>query len=334
MKRRELLRRAGALASVAGLAGCLGSGPPGGGANDSGDSTANEPDGTTSDDSEDCEPTETTADDFSGIESDADEPFRTVSVGDRDEAAFPDNNRPRTVRIWNAADESRDIDVRVNRGSETPFDETVEFAADAYLSVTLEAPADYGVSVGVSDAVTERSCDANEGADTGASTGASAESAAFEVARSAFDCNTATIDAGVMPDGSVETVETATTMGCGGPRLAATEFDAEQGDCGTQNTASVTFEAESVRIEGTVRTPTPAWTVELADTDYDEDADTLSVRVRARESGSTDASVQCVATIPYEATANFENALPGEVVVTHDTDDGATEVASETRADD
>ena len=332
MNRREFLHRAGAAATAAGLAGCLGSA-----ALDSGSKGDNSGDGGSSDD---CEtPEKSSADDFSGVESDAAEPFREISLGSRDAVAFPENNRPRTLRVWNAADATRTIDLRIAAGPDRPFDEAVEFAPDAYLTATLAEPADYSVSIGISDDASEESCDsgAGDGASAGSSGGtgggASGHGVAFPVPRSAFDCNSATIDVGVMADGRIETLEAATTMGCPGPSVAETTFSTERGNCGTEDRASVAFDRdrERVRVEGAVRAPTPQWSLELAAAEYDDEADSLAVRVRATESESDNPGVQCVAEVPYEATVGFESALPSEVVVVHEANGETTEAARVTR---
>ena len=334
MNRREFLHRAGASTAVAGLAGCLGSATPNG--SSQGDSSGGDSSDDNSPDDGCATPEKSSADDFSGVESEAATPFREISLGSRDAVAFPKNNRPRTLRVWNAAAETRTIDLRIARGADRLFDEAVEFAPDAYLTVTLAEPADYSVSVGVSG---DSGDSGNESCDSGTSTsagtsgdaGATAEATAFPVPRSAFDCNTATIDVGVMPDGRIETLEAATTMGCPSPSVAETAFSAEQGNCGTEDSASVTFDRERVSVEGAVRTPTPQWTLELAAAEYDADANRLAVRVRATKSETAGPGVQCVAEVPYEATVGFESGLPSEVVVVHEANGEAVEVARASR---
>lgn len=301
MNRRDFLQRAGATAGVAGLAGCLGSAVDESGP---GSDPANE--------------SETTgeSDRFSGVQSDDDSPFRTISVGERDGVAFPDNNRPRTVRVWNAADAAREISLEISRDGESVLDETVEFAADAYLKVVLNEPDDYRVAVGLADA----------------------DPTVVEISRERFDCNTATIDAGVTADGRVETASVSTAAGCPLPEVASTDFSAEQGNCGTEHSATPAFEGESVRVEGTVRAPTPRSNLSLAEATYDRESDALTVRVRASESdGSGDDSgmgTQCVGEVPYEATVGFEYALPSDVAVVHETPEETVEVTRASRSGD
>lgn len=304
MNRRTLLQRTGGLATLAGLAGCLGSAGDSDPADREGDRTDETTRGTTTGDSTTDEPT-TTERRFSGVRSDHDEPFRTISVGSRDAVAFPENNRPRGIRVWNAADEAREIDLQISRGAKILVDRTVEFAADAYLEVTLNEPADYGVSVGLADG----------------------NSTTFGIERTQFDCNSAGTDVGVMSDGRVETMSMSTAMGCPAPTVAGTDFSVGQGTCGKKHSASVAFEGESVRIDGAVRTSTPNRDLELADANYDAETGALTVRVRATASDGGGAGVQCVGEVPYEATVTFDHDSPGSVVVVHESMDETAEVA-------
>lgn len=299
MNRREFLHRGGALTTVVGLAGCLGNAsdddtPPG----DVGDEDGTE---TTDRDQETDEGT----DEFSGIRSVYDEPFRTILLGDRDEVPFPENNRPHDLRVWNAADSLRDLSLRVARDDEILLDRTVEFAADAYLTIVLNEPASYDVSVGLPDD----------------------EPTTFEISRRRFDCNASSTAVGVTSDGRVETVTSSTMLGCYGPEVARTDFSVGQSQCGTEHIATVAFERERVRVDGSVRTSTPHVDLELAGATYDEESDLLTVRVRASESDDdSDAGTQCTGEVSYEATVDFDHALPGEVVVVHESMDESTEV--------
>lgn len=249
------------------------------------------------------------SDDFSGIDPAAEGPFQSLSVGDRDSVAFPDNNRPHDVRVWNDADESRELVVRVSRDATQLLDRTVEFDADAYLEVALNEPGDYRVAVGL----------------------AGEQPTTVRVERARFDCNASATDARVAPDGRVETVTGSTMMGCAGPEVAATDLSVEEGTCGMDNGASVALDGEQVQIEGTVRTPDPGYDLELADASYDAEGDELAVSVRATEGDLV--GVQCVGEVPYEATVDFEYDLPGEVVVVHESGEESEEVARTSQFD-
>lgn len=304
MNRREFLRRGGALTTIAGLAGCLGSASNGTFPEDDGTETSDP--GRTTDENADGE--------LSGVQSVYDEPVRTIPLGNRDGVPFPENNRPRTLRIWNAADAARDISFRIARDGEALLDRTVDFAADAYVTVVLNEPADYGVTVALADT------------SAGGDGTAKAQGNASEVSRRSFDCNSATTDVGVMPDGSVETVTMSTAMACFGPEVAETELSVGQGECGTEHRATVAFDGERVRVDGAVRTDTPRADLALAGATYDAEADLLTVRVRASESDDSDVGTQCVGEVPYETTVGFDHGLPGEVVVVHETTDETVEV--------
>lgn len=319
MNRRELLHRGGALTTVACLAGCLGTasrdGSPGRETTSDGDES-----GTSDDDST----TETGAEDgsdgseegfdgdFEGVRSDRDAPFRELSVGSRDGVAFPDNNRPHVVRVWNVADEPRELLVRVSRSATDLLDRTVEFAADAYLTVTLNEPADYRVAVGVAGEVPTT----------------------VAVERTLFDCNSSATDVGVAPDGSVESIEMSTAAGCYGPEITDADLSVGKSECGTENGASVAFDGERVRIEGTVRTATPQSDLALVDVTADQQSRTATVRVRDAGADDPEPGTQCVGTVPYEASVEFEYALPDEVVVVHENAEGTVEVARANRVAD
>ncbi|WP_135828489.1 hypothetical protein [Halorussus halobius] len=322
MDRREFLHRGGPLAGLACLGGCLGDATldspsatarttretaetpreTGEATREGGETT--ETAGTTTDDSS------TTRDDgeeFHGVDSSDAEPFRTLSVGSREAVTFPESNRPCSVWVWNDADEDRDLRVRVNRDARERLDRTVEFDADAYLAVELNEPGDYRVAVGLGDD----------------------RPTTFRVRPARFDCNRSTTHVRVAPDGQVETAAFSTLMGCPAPSVAERDLSVGEAECGTDHSASVEFDGEQVRVEGAVRTPEPGYDLELADASYDREADELRVEVRASEDDLW--GVQCIGEVPYEATVEFENALPGEVVVVHEVGDESEDVARTSR---
>lgn len=304
MKRRTFLQRSGGLATLAGLAGCLGSA---GSDSSPADRDGNQTNETTAGDS-----TTDSENRFSGVQSDYDDPFQTISVGSRDDVAFPDSNRPRRVWVWNAADEARKIDLQISRDAEIVVDRSIEFGADAYLTVTLNEPANYRITVGIANGDTEETN--------------------FEISQSSFDCNSAGTSVGVMADGRVETMSEATAMGCPAPEIADanTDLSVGQGTCGKQHSASVAFEGEVVQVDGVVRTSTPNSDLALASASYDRGTSALTVRVQATEGdgsgGDDSAGVQCVGEVPYDATVGFEYDLPSEVVVVHESMDETVEV--------
>ncbi|MFC4550972.1 MULTISPECIES: twin-arginine translocation signal domain-containing protein [Halorussus] len=326
MNRRDFLHRAGATAAVAALAGCVGGADPGsspgGETTDAGTTTGS---GTTTNPGTTTDGAETTVGDAKA--------FRTITLGERENVAFPKQNRPRTLRVRNAADSARTISVSVARAGERLLDERIEFPADGHLAVVLNEPADYAVTVGVRSERPATST-ANGTATSGAtSASASSSGASFRIPRTLFDCNRGTVDVAVTPDGEVKKTVTSTKMACGdSPNVAETSIAVGEGECGTENRASVSYEGDRVRVDGVVRAPTPNSKVELAAANYDGQSGTLTVRVRATSADSGEgASVQCVGAIPYEATVRFERALPESVVVVHESSGQTVEVTTSTR---
>lgn len=290
MNRRDFLHRGSVLTALAGLAGCLGSAADG----SAPENRDQSPDDRTTDETT----TEGESDtDFSGLRSDDEEPFRTIAVGSREEVVFPDNNRPREVRVWNDADAIREISLRVVREGEPVLDRTVAFAADAYLTVVVNEPADYRIGVGL----------------------AGADATTFELSRESFDCNSAMTDVGVLTDGRIETISMSTAMGCPGPEVADADFSTGEGACGTDHRAAVDFVGERVRVDGAVRTATPRANLALAEANYDRETGALTVRVRASQSDDSDMGTQCVGEVPYETTVDFDHDLPSKVMVVHET---------------
>jgi hypothetical protein len=321
VNRRELLHRGGGLTTIAALSGCLGNASRSAlanrgttatddpsttteGGDDSDDGTDGKSDGGDGDESEDG-----FDDEFAGVRSDYEEPFLELDVGSRDGVASPDDNRPHAVRIWNAADEARDLLVRVSHGATALIDRTVAFPADGYLTVTLNEPGDYRVAVGLAGEVPTT----------------------VAVERTWFDCNASATEVGVATAGSVATTTKSTLLGCHGPEIAGTDFSVGQGGCGTENSASVEWAGEQVRVEGTARTPTPQSDLSLADAIYDQQASALTVRVLATNPDDPEPGTHCVGAVPYETSVDFEYDLPDEVVVVHETADGAKEVARAAR---
>ncbi|WP_129116509.1 hypothetical protein [Halegenticoccus tardaugens] len=135
-----------------------------------------------------------------GLEFEPDDdgdPVAEWSVGTRPRLAELRDDRPHAVRIWNAADEEREVAVRIRRdGDGTVADDEVTLPADAdaCLSVALERPADHAV------VVFEAGSEPTE---------------TVYVGRSLFDCNYSATDVGVHDDGSLSWSTVSTTMGCG-----------------------------------------------------------------------------------------------------------------------
>ena len=302
MKRRTLLGAVAGSLGAASLGGCLGDG----GGNDDGDG---DPDTTTDGTPEPTTRPPTTippnGDDFR-FDPGSDDPFDRIERGDRSTMVFPDNNRPQDVKIWNAAEESREMTLGVTRDGEAVLDRTVTFPADGFLTLTLRAPADWQVAL------------RRNGSPLGT----------IQVARDSFDCNQISHLVGVTADWTVHTQLLATEIACHGPAIAETSFSAEDGRCasGPESAATIAFEGESVVVDGTFVTPNPCYELRLATAAYDANDDALEVVVAA--TGTGDTCIQCVGAVDYGASVGFEHELPRQVVVKHRTDGKSTVVAT------
>jgi hypothetical protein len=313
MKRRTLLRAAGAALGTGTLAGCLaddgGTGGPGG----DGDAGGTDPSGTETPSPGTDTPTDTTdtADEGSGHEGTAgdpeqfafdpepDDPFQSETIGSRDAVENPDDNRPHGVAVWNAADRERSIGVAVRRGSATVFDRTLTFPADGYLSLTLAEPADYTVSLRAGDEHLED----------------------VDVGRSWFDCNSSSTQIGVLGDGEVRSTTVSTMVACDADGVSgSTTFESGEGSCaGTTSAteAAVSFGDDQLAVDGTIRASDPCHRAVLADVSESDDAVTLTVGVESASEGTT-ACVDCVGAVDYRATMTYGVTPPSEVTVVHE----------------
>lgn len=314
MKRRTLLRAAGAALSTGALAGCLaddgGTGGPGG----DGDADGTDPSGTETTPGGTDTPTDT-PDDGSGREETArdteqdpeqfafdpgpDDPFAGETIGSRDGVENPDDNRPHGVSVWNAADRERSLTVAVRRGSATVFERTLTFPADGYLSLTLAEPATYTVSLHAGDR----------------------HLGDVDVGQSWFDCNSSATQIGVLADGEVRSTSVSTMVACDvGNGVSESTFESSEGSCagtGDEGRASVSFGDDQVVVEGTLRASNPCHRAVLRDISESEDAVTLTVGVEPTNEGTT-ACVDCVGAVGYRGTMTYGVTPPAQVTVVHE----------------
>lgn len=290
MQRRQVLAALGSSTALA-LAGCL-SGDPG--AQDGTTTTTTTT--TTNDD------TTTTTEEDPRWSPGPEDPFETFSVGSREEVAFPDNNKAHGVRIWNDADEERTVSLSLESADGPGLDTEIEFPADGWVSVTVEEPATYTLTIAVDESL------AGE----------------VEVGRARFDCNASTTNVILSGDGEVGSRTISTLVGCPGPSIAEESFSFENGSCNMDDDALVSFEDETVEIEGSIRTPNPCYGLELASVQLlneeefeDGSDDFLEVTVRTTEQQS-DMCTSCVGSVPYTATVDFEHDYPSNVRVFHE----------------
>jgi hypothetical protein len=304
VKRRDLLAGLGTAGTLA-LAGCAAEG------DDPGDRPAE-----TTEDATDRDPTTDTPDGDGPDDTwtpESETPQETVTVGDPETVAFPQNNGPHDLRVWNDAAAERSLSVTVVRGGESVLDRTFTLAADAWVQVRLHAPAGYDLSVSAGEVA-----------------------GSLTVSRSQFDCNQSWTTVAVR-ETAVEDRTVSTAMGCPGPAVGETTFEYGEGGCGSTDRATVRFEEETVRIEGTAKTPVPCYDLALAgvelreaDPAADDGESTLVVRVGAagRQSGGC---VECLGSVPYETTVAMDHAYPSQVRVVHEGPSGVRTVTETAR---
>lgn len=101
-------------------------------------------------------------------------------------------------------------------------------------------------------------------------------------------------------------------------RVVDESFTARDGDCGSgEDAAGVSFDGDAVRVDGDLATPTPCHGAALADVRLVDEGRRLVVAIRTTDAAS-EACVQCLGAVPYEATVRFEGGLPAAVWVEHD----------------
>lgn len=300
MRRRTLLSAAGTLGAAL-LAGCTGNGPPA-----SGETTT-----TTTTTAATTTAASTTTTDSGHFEFDpaSDEPFEELAVGSRENVLLPEDNTPHEVPVWNAADRERDIGVLVTDDGETVLDRTVRFPADEYLAIDLLEPASYEVVL---------SADGETAGTIAVGTGW-------------FDCNDSWTQVGVFPDGRVEDLSVTTEMACAPPQVADHTFEVTGTRCGEQNAGSLDVRERTVALTGRLRTPDPCHGADLSVADSEpgdgpDPADAITLLVSPTE-GEEDVCVQCVGEVAYEGTVTFEEAVPEEVVLVHESGGERVEVA-------
>jgi len=300
VKRRDLLGTVGTVGALA-LAGC--------GVRESSAPDRTEfdvPDRTESTTPTNTPTQETTTDDpgeesddaFDRLDRDAD-PVESFAVGDRESVPFPKNNNPHDVRVYNDADRMRSMTLSLRREGETVLERTIAVPGGRRVDATLNEPAAYRLAIAL---------DGEDGV-TGTP---------VEVERSWFDCNISVTATVVGPDGEVETSTWSTLVGCPGPEVVDATMEQSGGSCGDADRASVRFADEQVRVSGTHRTPTPCHGLTLSssglrDPFSGDDALVVTVETADRQGGC----VECVGTVPYEATVDLEHAYPSTVRVVH-----------------
>lgn len=126
---------------------------------------------------------------------DPDRRYKQVTIGDRD-----DYYDPHAVNIWNVEEATRDFTVTIEsqdkKKSQTVLDETYAVPGDTSLVIELPEPATYTIEIHVPT-------------DNGEKT--------ITIGQQDYDCNYHTHQTTVYPDGRIEVIIMATTVGCGTP---------------------------------------------------------------------------------------------------------------------
>lgn len=312
MNRRTLLTTLGSIGAVS-VAGCLDEAGTGGPANgDNTDDGTDTTDGTdTGGGTDTTDGTDTDADDVPFSPTEYDEADR-FAVGRRDGVAFPDNNNPVTVHVWNDADAERELGLTVSGGSNERELGTMALNARSYVTVVFNVPAAYVLTVeGDGRTVHE-----------------------YDLDHTDFDCNTGFRSVEVHDDWSVDTGGEATEIACRGPEARAMGVGQGEGECTNRDAseATVDYYDDSVGAEGVFVTPNPCYDLDLADSAYDEETDTFRAVVEATDAtGPDEACQECLGQVDYTLDFGFANDLPGHVVLVHRRDGEENEVARATR---
>lgn len=284
---------------------------------------------------QDTQTTRTTTEDdeFSGIDSSAERPFATLSVGARAGVQNPENNRSHAVRVWNDSDSARSIGLVLSRAEDGDggtdagtdgalVDRQVEFPADGYLTMRLLEPAGYALTVTPGGD--------GGGMATATTTVASSAGETVRIPRAQFDCNDSATEVAVTADGQVKSRTVTTGQSCP-PDVTDRTFTAFAGSCGSASEASVSFADESVAVSGAIRAPNPCYGARLVGVSVPS-ADTLRIAVATTEPAAG-VCAQCVASVEYEAVLAVRDRLPETVEVGHRHDGQTETVATVTRGD-
>jgi hypothetical protein len=288
MERRALLRRVAGLTVAGGLAGCLST--PGPGAGDPKDTS---------------DPTTgpgTTPDGRGPV-------IEELTVGSRDDVAFPDNHLAHELDVVNDADEEREVSLRLTTSEgEAMVEETWSMSAGARVHMRLLQPQEYTLAV----------------------TLAEGEVGTVLISAGLFDCNDSRTTVDVKADGTLDDTTISTELACPPTEVTETELSVIESGCADEEAGSATVSSgdEKIDVDGTIRVPNPCYGADLDSAIYGEPpGDTLTVRVAQAEPDGDQACVECVGAVSYEATISLANDYPGTVVIEHEHFDRVDEVA-------
>ncbi|NHN42544.1 hypothetical protein G9C85_13030 [Halorubellus sp. JP-L1] len=307
MKRRTLLAALSATGTAVGGAGCLQALGTGGG-------TGTTPNG--ADDGTTDPPTRTTDSDDAREKSEFDPewnpeggPVETFAVGDRDSVAFPNSNQPHDLTFWNRVDREREVRMAYADGAteEAEAIGSVTVPAGYTFAVELRVPTRYALTVSV------------DGESFGTVT----------VGRQWFDCNDSGTSYALGKTDIVDYGTASTLVYCARPEVASTSVDATNRGCASddEDTATIAYDGERVRVDGTFVASNPCHELAIADAGYDEKSRTATLVLDATAPDG-EACQDCVGAIEYAANIKYDRDLPEEVVVVHRDIDGAEDVVA------
>lgn len=330
MERRALLRSLAAAGFGGALTGCLADGNAEGEGNTTVPSDPNTASPTPTDHHTDTRPEDrqTTGDGTTSPSEDertgtpdqtgtgswdpaAEKPFEIVELGSRDGMAFPDNNRPHEVAILNELDRERELRVSIvgTTGTGPEATHTYAFPEGGWVLFRMKAPDQYEITVTASGTTLGQA----------------------PVDRKWFDCNGSRSRFGITENGMTDYEERTTLMACPNPEVTGRDLTVTDRRCGSSagQAATVSFDGERVVVDGAIATATPCRVVEIERVDYGEKQNRLTVEIGT--SPSDEVCQQCLGTVRYAATIDFEHDLPGEIVVEHRSRDQTETVATATR---
>jgi len=137
------------------------------------------------------------------------------------------------------------------------------------------------------------------------------------VGRRWFDCNDSESRYALAEDGLVDYGWMTTSMGCPDPAVADATVDVEARGCASEDdaTASVRYDSERVRVDGTFLASAPCYELSIAGATYSADRRTATVVVDA--TAPDDPCADCVGAIDYTATVAFDRDLPDRFELRH-----------------
>lgn len=253
------------------------------------------------------------ADQWSGDSAGTD----AIVVGEPDEVPFLEAHPPHEFTLRNDGESERTVSVVVSTDDddggdsadddggderdEPLFEREIDLGAGEERTIVLVEPRSYTVTV------------------TTSRDGGTSESTVSDgISRRPFDCTRSRTTVTLSESGT-GTESTASSIPCPVPEVADASLAIGERACAGRtdgDDATVEFADERVRVDGTIRTPTPCHALELAGASYDEARDLLAVTVAVGEQ-EADTCADCLGAADYEAEIDLEGRYPARVAVVH-----------------